>query len=121
MTEYVSVAGADFLFIITNDGWWRDTPGYKQHNSFARIRAIENRRSVARSANTGISSLIDQRGRELARAGWWERTGLRGNLNKNDHLTFYTKHGDFLGRIATLLTVILILYSIVFRFIKKPK
>jgi apolipoprotein N-acyltransferase len=119
VTEYVSVAGANFLFIITNDGWWRNTPGHRQHNSFARLRAIENRRSVARSANTGISSLIDQRGRELARAGWWERTGLRGNLNKNDHITFYTKHGDFLGRIATLLTVILILYSIVFRYIKK--
>jgi len=121
VTDYVNDAGANFLFIITNDGWWRNTPGHKQHNSFARLRAIENRRSVARSANTGISSLIDQRGRELDRAGWWERTGLRGELNKNDHITFYTKHGDFLGRIATLLTVILILYSIVFRYIKKSK
>ncbi len=119
VTDYVGEAGANFLFIITNDGWWRNTSGHRQHNSFARLRAIENRRSVARSANTGISSLIDQRGRELARIGWWERSGLRGTLNKNDHITFYTKHGDFLGRIATLLTVILLLYTIVFRYIKK--
>jgi apolipoprotein N-acyltransferase len=119
VTEYVSEAGANFLFIITNDGWWKNTPGHRQHNSFARLRAIETRRSVARSANTGISSLIDQRGVELARIGWWERSGLRGTLNKNDKITFYVKHGDYLGRIAVLLTVILLLYSIVFRFIKK--
>lgn len=119
VTDYVSDAGAHFLFIITNDGWWKNTAGYKQHNSFARLRAIENRRSVARSANTGISSLIDQRGVELARVGWWERSGLRGTLNKNEKITFYVKHGDYLGRIAVLLTVILLLYSIVARYIKK--
>lgn len=119
VTEYVSVAGANFLFIITNDGWWRNTPGHRQHNAFARLRAIENRRSVARSANTGISSLIDQRGRELARTDWWEESGLVGSLNKNDHLTFYTRHGDFLGRIASLLAAIVLLYSVVFRYIKK--
>ena len=119
VTDYVSEAGAHFLFVITNDGWWRNTPGHKQHNTYARLRAIETRRSVARSANTGISSLIDQRGVELARIGWWERSGLRGTLNKNDKLTFYVRHGDYLGRIAVLLTVILLLYSIVFRYIKK--
>jgi apolipoprotein N-acyltransferase len=119
VTDYVSDAGANFIFIVTNDGWWRNTPGYRQHNSFARLRAIETRRSIARSANTGISSLIDQRGVELARIGWWERSGLRGTLNKNDKITFYVKHGDFLGRIAVLLTVILLLYSIVVRYIRK--
>ncbi len=119
VSEYVSEAGANFLFIITNDGWWKNTPGHRQHNSYARLRAIETRRSVARSANTGISSLIDQRGVELARLGWWERSGLRGTLNKNDQITFYVKHGDYLGRIAVLLTVILLLYSIVFPYIKK--
>ena len=119
VSDYVGEAGANFLFIITNDGWWKNTSGHRQHNSYARLRAIETRRSVARSANTGISSLIDQRGVELARIGWWKRSGLRGTLNKNDKLTFYVKHGDFLGRIAVLLTVILLLYSIVFRYIKK--
>ena len=119
VSDYVSEAGANFLFIITNDGWWKNTPGHRQHNSYARLRAIETRRSVARSANTGISSLIDQRGVELARIGWWERSGLRGTLNKNDKITFYVKHGDYLGRIAVLVTLILLLYSLVFRFIKK--
>lgn len=119
VTGYVRDADANFLFIITNDGWWKNTPGHRQHNSFARLRAIETRRSVARSANTGISSLIDQRGVELARVGWWERSGLRGELNKNDHITFYVKHGDYLGRIAVFLTVILLLYSISSRTFRK--
>lgn len=119
VTEYVKDAGAQFLFIVTNDGWWKDTPGHRQHNSYARLRAIETRRSIARSANTGISSFINQRGEELARLGWWKRSGLRGNLNKNDHITFYVKHGDYLGRICVFLTVILLLYTIVFRYIKK--
>ncbi len=119
VSDYVGEAGANFLFILTNDGWWKNTPGHRQHNSFARLRAIETRRSIARSANTGISSLIDQRGVELAHIGWWKRSGLRGTLNKNDKITFYVKHGDFLGRIAVLLTVILLLYSFVFRYIKE--
>lgn len=119
VTDYVKEEGAHFIFIVTNDGWWRNTPGHRQHNTFARLRAIETRRSVARSANTGISSLINQRGEELARIGWWKRSGLRGTLNKNDHLTFYVKYGDYLGRISGFLTVILLLYAIVVRYIRK--
>jgi apolipoprotein N-acyltransferase len=119
VTEYVREQGANFLFIITNDGWWRNTPGHKQHNMYARLRAIENRRSVARSANTGISTLIDQRGVEQARIGWWKRSGLRGTLNKNDKLTFYTKHGDYLGRISIFVTIILMLYALLIRYIRK--
>jgi apolipoprotein N-acyltransferase len=119
VTDYVGKEGANFIFIITNDGWWKNTPGHRQHNSYAHLRAIENRRSIARSANTGISSLIDQRGVELARIGWWKRSGIRGTLNKNDKITFYVKNGDYLGRIAVLLTVILLLYSFVIRYIRK--
>jgi len=120
VTEYVREAGAHFLFIITNDGWWRKTPGHRQHNAYARLRAIETRRSIARSANTGISSLINQRGQELDRIGWWERAGLRGDLNKNDRLTFYVRYGDFLGRISGFVAAIFLLYSLVARYTRKP-
>ena len=118
VTDYVKEAGADFLFVITNDGWWKNTAGHRQHNSYARLRAIETRRSIARSANTGISSFINQRGEELQRLGWWQRSGLRGTLNKNDQITFYVKYGDYLGRIGLFLSVILLLYGFVKRFIK---
>jgi apolipoprotein N-acyltransferase len=119
VTDYVSEGGADYLFIITNDGWWRDTPGHRQHNMYARLRAIETRRSIARSANTGISCFINQRGEETARLGWWVRSGLRGNLNKNDRITFYVKYGDYIGRASIFVTVILLLYTLLVRFIRK--
>jgi apolipoprotein N-acyltransferase len=121
VTEYVRDAGAHFLFIITNDGWWRNTPGHRQHNAYARLRAIETRRSIARSANTGISSLINQKGEELDRRGWWIETGLRGVLHKNDHLTFYVRYGDFLGRISLFLTALFILYSLVARYTRNKR
>lgn len=103
--------GAQLIFVITNDGWWRDTPGYKQHASFSRLRAIENRRSVARSANTGISCFINQRGDVIQKTGWWEPTAIRGELNKNSTLTIYARLGDYLGKLAMFLLVILIVFE----------
>jgi apolipoprotein N-acyltransferase len=69
--------GAEAIFVITNDGWWGDTPGYKQHMSFSRIRAIENRRSLARSANTGTSCIIDQRGDVIQKTAYWKQATLK--------------------------------------------
>ena len=105
--------GAGLIFIITNDGWWGNTPGHKQHNAYASVRAIETRRSVARSANTGISSLINQRGEMIDSMGWWQRGAMKGTLNVNNKLTFYVIYGDYIGRVAawiSLLIVFLYLY-----------
>ena len=92
--------GAEFMAVITNDGWWGDTPGYRQHFNFARLRAIENRRDVVQAANTGISGFIDQRGDVLQKSGWWVETALRGTVNGNTHLTPFVKAGDLTGRAA---------------------
>lgn len=113
VTEYVREKGAGLIFIITNDGWWKNTPGHRQHNRYARLRAIETRRSIARSANTGISSMINQRGEEIQRIGWWERSAIKGELNANDHLTFYVKHGDYIARISAFMSVLLLVYAFV--------
>jgi len=51
---------ADFLAVISNDAWWGDTQGYKQLLAYTQLRAIENRRSIVRSANTGVSCIICQ-------------------------------------------------------------
>ncbi len=119
VTDYVSKAGANLIFVITNDGWWGNTPGYIQHNSFSRLRAIETRRSIARSANTGMSSFIDQRGDILQKLGWWKRGGMDGILNANDTLTFYVRYGDYLGRIAVFTGILILLYTLVNILIKK--
>lgn len=93
--------GAQLICIITNDGWWGNTAGYKQHAAYASLRAIETRRSVARSANTGISMLINQRGDVLKRTDWWVPAAISGELKLNTGLTFYVKYGNYLARIAT--------------------
>ncbi|HEC44119.1 MAG TPA: apolipoprotein N-acyltransferase [Bacteroides sp.] len=110
LTDYIKL-GSDFIFVITNDGWWGNTPGYRQHHSYARLRAIETRRSVVHSANTGISSLINQRGDIIQRTNYWERAAIRGSLNANDKLTFYTRRGDYISTIAYLLSLLNILYT----------
>lgn len=110
--------GAQFICIITNDGWWRDTPGYKQHSSFASLRAIENRRSVVRSANTGVSCFVDQTGKIFQETPWWEEAVIRREINLNSELTFYSKYGDFLGRSFGFVALLLFLFTYVKRFRK---
>jgi apolipoprotein N-acyltransferase len=115
--DYVE-KGARFMTIITNDAWWGDTPGYKQHLSYASLRAIETRRSIARCANTGLSAIINQRGEITAKTNWWKQETLRGTINMNDEITFFTKYGDIIGRVCTFLFALLLL-SLAVRFRKR--
>ncbi|MBR5099941.1 MAG: apolipoprotein N-acyltransferase, partial [Bacteroidales bacterium] len=105
---------ARFLAVMTNDGWWGDTPGYRQHFNFARLRAIENRRDVVQAANTGRSGLINQRGDVLAKTGWWVETTLKGTINGNDAQTPFVRHGDRIGRCAGYAFLLLLLMLMVF-------
>lgn len=114
---YVTQGDASVFSIITNDGWWGDTPGYKQHMNYGRLRAIENRRSIARSANTGISCFINQRGDVSQPTDWWVPTAIKGQVFINQEKTFYAQHGDFLGRTSLLFAGFLLLYT----FIRKKK
>lgn len=93
VAKYVK-KGAQFIAIITNDGWWGNTSGKDQHLQYAKLRAIENRRWVARSANTGISGFINQRGDIVQRTKWWEPAALNQEINLNEEITIYTKTGD---------------------------
>lgn len=112
VTDYVA-KGADLLFIITNDGWWGNTAGYKQHLAYARLRAIETRRSIARSANTGISGFINQRGEIRQTTDWWVPTATRSSLRVNTTITAYVQYGDAIGRTAGLIAILLLLYTFV--------
>lgn len=96
--------GGGFIAIMTNDAWWGDTPGYRQHLTFASIRAIENRRAIVRSANTGISCSVDQRGVVHGPSGWWETTATRHVVRTNTDRTFFTRHGDLIGRAAVIMS-----------------
>lgn len=102
--------GAGALFIITNDGWWKNTSGYRQHLSYASLRAIETRRMVARAANTGISCIIDNRGKITARTTWWTEAVLRGKISAGSSLTPYVRHGDWLMRLSSLISILILAY-----------
>jgi len=103
--------GAQLLFIITNDGWWGNTSGYKQHLLFSSLRAIETRRSIARSANTGISAFINQRGDIYNKTEYWVRDARKATLNANDAITFYVRFGDYIGRLSAFVAVLFLLIS----------
>ena len=107
VTDYVK-KGAEAIFIITNDGWWKNTNGYKQHLYYASLRAIETRRPVARAANTGVSSLIDIRGKRTYETGWWTRTVIKGKIYPETRITIYVKYGDYLLLGSLLISGIII-------------
>jgi len=111
VTEFVQ-KGANVLFVITNDGWWGNTMGYRQHHDLSRLRAIETRRSIVRSANTGISCLINQKGEDTAILGWWQAGAIRGHINANDKITFYVKHGDYIARMSVIISALFLLMGI---------
>jgi apolipoprotein N-acyltransferase len=116
--EYIQKE-AHILCIITNDAWWGNTPGHRQHFDYARLRAIETRRSVAHCANTGISGFINQRGDVIQKSKYDESIALKGMIKANTQITTYTKNGDWIGRIASFLSVIMFLIGFVKKKTKK--
>jgi len=108
MRQYIK-KGANLLTIITNDGWWKNTPGHRQHLLYARLRAVETRRWVARSANTGISAFIDPTGNLISTLGYNKRGILKAAIAPAaNRLTIYVKYGDWLFQVFCLLAIIVL-------------
>ena len=118
-TEYIR-QGAKAMTIITNDAWWGDTPGYRQHLSYASLRAIETRRAIARCANTGISAIISPSGEILQPTPWWEPAVIKGSIPLRSDMTFFVRHGDITGRICSFVFILLLL-TLGVRFITKER
>ncbi len=111
-TDYVR-KGARAMTIITNDAWWGDTPGYRQHLSYASLRAIETRRAIARCANTGISAIIAPSGEILQPTPWWEPAVIKSQIPLRDDITFFVEHGDITGRVCSFIFMLLLLALLV--------
>ena len=109
-----ALLGAGFLCIINNDEWWGNTPGPWQHCSYSIIRAIETRRDLVRCGNSGISCFINQRGDIVSHTHWRVPASLRGTVNTNYELTFFTRHGDLTGRGCVLATLLLLALLLAF-------
>ncbi len=89
--------GGQLLAIVTNDGWWKKTAGHIQHFRYATFRALETKRYIVRSANTGISAVFNTQGKVLAKTKYDEQTYLDFKVPLFTHRTFYVKFGDYLG------------------------
>ena len=111
VTKYFN-KGYGILAIITNDAWWGNSQGHKQHMSYARLRAIENRKNIIRSANTGISGIINSRGDITIKTNYDEEIVLNSIAYENNNLTFYIKYGDYIFRISLMLFFIIFSYFI---------
>lgn len=110
--------GANFIFIITNDGWWENTPGHKQHLAYARLRAIETRCEIARSANTGISCFITPLGDIEQATNYWEKAVIVKNMTPNNTKTFFVQFGDIISYLASFMAILLFVWSQILRFKK---
>ena len=111
VTDYVK-SGANFLSIITNDAWWGNTEGHRQLLSICKLRAIENRRDIVRSANTGISAIINSKGEIISKLNYGVEGVIEGRVSSHEKLTFYSKYGDLIFRWSFFLIIILSLISI---------
>ncbi len=86
--------GAELLVNVTNDAWYGRTSAPYQHFAMARFRAVENGRYLVRAANTGITAVVDPRGRVVARTQLFERTAIVEDVALLTGDTFYSRHGD---------------------------
>ena len=120
VTGYVK-NGANFIAIITNEGWWGETPGYKQHLAYGALRAIETRKPIVRSANTGVSCFIDEQGVLSQQTPYWEEAVINATVYPNTYQTFFVRFGDLIAKAALVALLGIIVLGITKRFIRKQK
>lgn len=97
----------DFIVTVTNDAWFGKTAGPYQHFSMAVFRAIENRKPVMRSANTGISGFIDSNGRILSRTELFQRQVLSEEIKTDNTLSLYSRYGDLFAYFCIVIAAVL--------------
>ncbi len=101
--------GAEFLVVLSQDGWWGESAGYRQHFALSRLRAVETRRAVVMSAVTGESGVIAPDGRVTTTGGWMEQTADVVSVPALSAATYYTEHGDWLGRLGLFVSLLMLL------------
>lgn len=117
-TEYVK-KGANFLAIMTNDSWWDVTQGHQQLLSYAKLRAIETRREIARAANSGISAHINALGDVQEDTFYGDETALPAKIKLYEEKTFYVRAGDLLSRVSIFALGFLVFYALIKWFQEK--
>ncbi|NTW50743.1 MAG: apolipoprotein N-acyltransferase [Chlorobiales bacterium] len=111
--------GANFLTVITNDGWFSKSYGPYQHAAFSRLRCIETRRAMARCANTGITFFIDRYGRTYGEIPWWEARTTTAPVGLATEHSFYVSHIDIFPKMCTGMASLLILVAVAFPLVRR--
>jgi len=111
--------GAEFIAVVTNDSWYGDSSGPYQHKETSVLRAIENRRSVVRAANGGISCLIDPLGRTIAETKMYTRDHLVVDVPLEKELTFYTEYPLLIPLTASIISLGIMLMNLIAKFRRK--
>jgi len=105
--------GAQYLVNMSNDSWFGDSPMPYIHLNAARLRAVENRRFLLRTSNSGISAIISPTGKILAQSGLFTKERVDGSFVKLDQLSFYARHGNFILFGAAFILLIALVQVIV--------
>jgi apolipoprotein N-acyltransferase len=114
--------GAQLLVVVTNDSWYGYSSGPYQHKEISVLRAVENRRTLLRAANGGITCMIDPLGRTVANTNLFTRDVLIADAKLNDRMTFYTKFPFIIPAfVCTISCCVMIFYISNKLFNKKKK
>ena len=104
--------GSGFIAVITNDAWWYTSPGYRQHFSYARLRAVENNQYVVRAANTGTTGVIDNKGNVICKSEFYTRTAVKAIIPLNNVPTYYAINGNYLARFSLFMVALLLIIAL---------
>ena len=112
---------ANVLFMMSNDSWWENSDGHRQLFHFSRLRAIETRKSIVRSANAGISAIINQRGDVVKSLGYEKKGAIQGEVRLNNEKTNYVLYGDYISRFSFFIAGILLAFALSQNFLSKKR
>lgn len=113
--------GAELISVVTNDSWYGNSSGPYQHKEISVLRAIENRRTVVRAANGGISTIIDPLGETVTESKMFTKTTITGDAPLESELTFYSKHPLIIPVLSLIVSVLTAVIFVLLKILKKAK
>ncbi len=113
--------GADLITVVTNDSWYGYSSGPFQHKEISVLRAVENRKSVIRAANGGISCIIDPLGNTIASTKLYTRDILVGDVIINEGQTFYSRFPWIFPLFSSFISIVTIMIFIFKKLSTKTK
>ena len=121
LARRMTLAGANWLVNLSDDGWYGNSSAARQSLVGARLRAMENRRWMLRATNDGITAVIDPLGRVVARLPRWRAQVLQAGFSPRHELTFYTRHGDWPAEGCAIIVLIFVVFSLPVRRFRQAR